>query len=711
MKKITHKCKQSKIFLALLTLTLVFISTSTTFANEQESILETPQANPSETLAPAEPAAVESEATLDEAPNTLETPIFPLVVPSSGKGKAIGDTIAQSFPDANLAKAVADAVSGGNVDATLTQPMIDSLTNLNASNRGITDASGIEQLTNLTLLRLEKNQLTSLPSTINQLTLLKHLNLGENALTSLPENITNIPSLEVLYLNNNQLETIPESINNLSKLTLLAIGNNKLTEFPKNVDQIVTLDELSLDHNQISSIPDSIGNLTKLEYLYLNHNQLTTVPDCFNQFPNLDTLWLNNNQLSLFPTTIAGLSNLVELRIHSNEIAYLPEDMSSLSSLKYLILANNQLTSLPASMGTLTGLWYTYLGGNLLPTDYKTTLKDAGMGGTIYEDPQSILKLKDTAIKSYTIENGTDFTNIDLFSLLEIDNNGALLPISSNHTLVLENYVDENNIPVDLDTYLKDNVVLKTGKVYAQIRATGLGLFPNNSPNALTADKIELDFQLLETLTYKLSFDLNGATSRTIPAEQVLPEGAKALSVEIPTKTGYTFTGWNTAQNGSGTAWDFNATTMPATNVTLYAQWKVNNYAIHFNPNGGTGAMSDEPYTYGESKPLYKDTYTREGYTFKGWSTTPTGSVEYGDESSYTFNSLTDVTLYAQWEKQVGPTPTPENPISTPLSTSTTTPTSNSAKTGDTSHNSLYFLLGLVGMTGLILMRKKQTNR
>lgn len=492
-----------------------------------------------------------------------------LIVPT-----AIGDTITQSFPDANLAQAVADAVASGNVDAILTSGMVNGLTYLDASNRGITNASGIEQLTSLTTLRLEKNQLTSLPSTINQWTSLKHLNLGENTLTSLPENITNMPSLEVLYLNNNELESIPETINNLTKLTLLAVGNNKLTEFPKNVDQILTLEELSIDHNQLTSVPDSISNLTKLEYLYLSHNQLTSVPDCFDSFPNLDTLWLNNNQLIIFPPTIAGLNNLVELRIQSNEITYLPEDMSGLSSLNYLVLEDNQLTSLPTSMGSLTGLWYTYLEGNLLPTNFAATLKSAGMGGSVTDTLQSKLEIKDAATKTYTIHSGADFTNIDLFSILEIDRNGVPIPVSSEHSLALDNYVDENNTPVNLDDYLENGIVLKSGKVYAQIRATGSGFFPNTSENALTTDKVELTFET-QMIKYELSFDLNGA-SGSAPVSQSLNPGVLAVQPQNPVREGYAFKGWNSSQDGKGTAWNFSVNTMPANDVTLYAQWEVN---------------------------------------------------------------------------------------------------------------------------------------
>ena len=78
----------------------------------------------------------------------------------------------------------------------------------------------------------------------------------------------------------------------------------------------------------------------------------------------------------------------------------------------------------------------------------------------------------------------------------------------SNYHLILENYVDENNVAVNINEYIQNGIVQKTGTVYAQVRAMGTGLFPNNNDRAITIDKIQLNFEA----SYTLSFDLNGAT-------------------------------------------------------------------------------------------------------------------------------------------------------------------------------------------------------
>src|SRR5574344_1332839 len=67
---------------------------------------------------------------------------------------------------------------------------------------------------------------------------------------------------------------------------------------------------------------------------------------------------------------------------------------------------------------------------------------------------------------------------------------------------------------------------------------------------------------------------------------------------------------------------------------------------LSFNANGGTGTMEDMAIDH-TSRPLSYNTFERTGYTFAGWSTSPTGTKEYADEAMYT--GTTNVTLYAKW--------------------------------------------------------------
>ena len=70
--------------------------------------------------------------------------------------------------------------------------------------------------------------------------------------------------------------------------------------------------------------------------------------------------------------------------------------------------------------------------------------------------------------------------------------------------------------------------------------------------------------------------------------------------------------------------------------------------AVTFAANGGEGAMAPQGMVIGRETALNANTFTREGYTFSGWSTTPTGSVTYTDGQTVTLTA--DTTLYAQWK-------------------------------------------------------------
>ena len=100
---------------------------------------------------------------------------------------------------------------------------------------------------------------------------------------------------------------------------------------------------------------------------------------------------------------------------------------------------------------------------------------------------------------------------------------------------------------------------------------------------------------------------------------------------------------------------------------TLIAKWEENTYSIAFNNNGGTGTMSNiTGVKFTESKILTKNTFTRSGYTFKGWSLTKGGAKKYNDEATVSRLSSTQnatVTLYAVWADETGPVITANNSI------------------------------------------------
>ncbi len=178
--------------------------------------------------------------------------------------------------------------------------------------------------------------------------------------------------------------------------------------------------------------------------------------------------------------------------------------------------------------------------------------------------------------------------------------------------------------------------------------------------------------------TYSIAFNSNGA-SGSMSNLSMTYGTAKNLTANAFTKTGYTFTGWNTKADGSGTMYADkasvkNLTSSNGATVTLYAIWKKNSvdtYTLSYNANGGSGAPSSQSgstsYIISSIKP------TRSGYIFLGWSENSTaiiGSYISGD----TITIATNTTLYAVWLRR---------PVITRIEVQVRTPSTTTISYGD----------------------------
>ena len=107
---------------------------------------------------------------------------------------------------------------------------------------------------------------------------------------------------------------------------------------------------------------------------------------------------------------------------------------------------------------------------------------------------------------------------------------------------------------------------------------------------------------------YTITFDTAGGSVVT-PITQNY--GTATTAPADPTKTGYTFAGWDRAIPA----------TMPAENLTITAQWTVNQYTIAYDLAGGTAEGNPDTYTI-ETGAFTLKNPTKSGYTFTGWSGT-----------------------------------------------------------------------------------------
>ena len=173
--------------------------------------------------------------------------------------------------------------------------------------RGVKSTLGLEHFTNITILNLYKNSISSIDVTHN--TLLKHLNLNYNNLSTL--DVSHNPSLDSIKCDRSHLKSIDLSHNPaLKKLTLernelteIDFSNNPLLEYIDCTENAITdidvsfmehLTYLNMSDNKLKSI--DVSHNYKLEWLILSDNQLSSVDISKN--PLLISFVVNNNQFS-----------------------------------------------------------------------------------------------------------------------------------------------------------------------------------------------------------------------------------------------------------------------------------------------------------------------------------------------------------------------------------------------------------------------------
>ncbi len=157
--------------------------------------------------------------------------------------------------------------------------------------------------------------------------------------------------------------------------------------------------------------------------------------------------------------------------------------------------------------------------------------------------------------------------------------------------------------------------------------------------------------------TYTIAFNGNGATSGSTASVSATYDQNATLTSNGFSRTGYTFVGWNTNADGSGTSYGNSATVknLTSTNgatVTLYAQWKSNNTNVTLDPQGGSGGTTSVTVAFGADMP--SATMPQQmGYTFAGYYDATTGGKQYynadGSSACKWDKAVDAATLYAHW--------------------------------------------------------------
>ena len=157
---------------------------------------------------------------------------------------------------------------------------------------------------------------------------------------------------------------------------------------------------------------------------------------------------------------------------------------------------------------------------------------------------------------------------------------------------------------------------------------------------------------------YWVKFDGNGANGGTMAVQAFTYDALQALTVNGFTRTGYGFAGWKTNETGAAVFADgavvSNLTAEADATNTLWATWKANTYTVRFNPNGGSGDITTQGFTYDQSQKLTGNDFEPPEAlkSFAGWATNETGKAVYANGAevqNLTAEADGTVDLYAVW--------------------------------------------------------------
>ena len=510
----------------------------------------------------------------------------------------------------------------------------------------------VSENTALVTLYCASNQLTEIDVTGN--TALQHLDFGQNNLTSI-DLTRNVNLLTVSY-NQNPVTTLDVSRNTALKelhctftpLTSLDISKNtaleklnclgvQLTEL--DVRQNTALTFLECFDNQLTEL--DVSRNTALRHLSCGYNRLTELD--VRQNTALERLECNKNQL----TTLDVRQNtaLEDLRCSENQLTSL--DVSQNVNLELFVCTGNAypiavgenrtfaLSTLPEGFeiekaGNWTGgtvsdgiltvdegateVTYAYDCGSSKPVTFKLTLTD---GCTVTFDTDG-----GSAVESQTVASGrkavrpadpvrTGYTFAGWYLDGEVYDFDT--PVTTDLTLTA--HWTANQYTITFDTAGGSEIAPITQDYGTPITApadptrngyTFVGWSPA-LPAAMPAENMTVTAQWTVN-QYTITFDTAGG-SEIAPITQ--DYGTPITAPAAPIRTGYTFAGWSPALPA----------TMPAENMTVTAQWRVNRYTITYDLDRGTADDNPTGYTV-ETETFTLKNPTRPGYIFSGWSGT-----------------------------------------------------------------------------------------
>ncbi|VDP04031.1 unnamed protein product [Heligmosomoides polygyrus] len=220
----------------------------------------------------------------------------------------------------------------------------------------------VEQMTQMTWLKLNRAKLERVPDELSRCTNLEHLQMSRNSLSSVHGELSDLPRLRSVIVRHNQVKTagIPTDIFRMKDLTIIDFSHNQLREVPPNLEYAKGAIVVNLSHNNIESIPNQVfSNLIDLLFLDLSNNKLDMLPPQIRRLTMLQELRLSNNPLHHFQ--LKQLPSMTSLRVlhmrnTNRTLDNIPPSLDDLENLRDVDLAENNLPAIPEALFKLKSL-------------------------------------------------------------------------------------------------------------------------------------------------------------------------------------------------------------------------------------------------------------------------------------------------------------------------------------------------------------------
>ena len=167
--------------------------------------------------------------------------------------------------------------------------------------------------------------------------------------------------------------------------------------------------------------------------------------------------------------------------------------------------------------------------------------------------------------------------------------------------------------------------------------------------NVFLTDKDKNGYWLLTLKEFSLRYDANGG-SGSLAGRTVRYGETVTLGSEEPTKEGSSFEGWAKTADAAAAEYQPGGSLTVTEETTLYAVWKLKEFSLRYDANGGSGSIAEQTGRYGVAITLSTEQPTKNGFRFTGWAKAADAAAaecQPGGSLALTENT----TLYAVWEE------------------------------------------------------------